>query len=156
MTRILPPQKQILFLPQRPYMILGSLREQILYPQQQKEVTDEQLLQILEEVNLPLIGNKISTLDTIVEFNKILSMGEQQRLAFARLLLAQPKYAVLDEATSSLDIKNEKLLYTQLQQSNITYISVGHRSTLVDYHDCVLQLNNDHSYNLMSKEEYSR
>lgn len=153
---ILPPQKQILFLPQRPYMILGSLREQILYPQQQKEVTDEQLLQILEEVNLPLIGNKISTLDTIVEFNKILSMGEQQRLAFARLLLAQPKYAVLDEATSSLDIKNEKLLYTQLQQSNITYISVGHRSTLVDYHDCVLQLNNDHSYNLMSKEEYSR
>ncbi len=153
---ILPPQETTLFLPQLPYIILGSLREQLLYPQQQLHVSDEQLLEMLEKVNLPLIGNKISSLDSIVEFNKILSMGEQQRLAFARLLLAQPKYAVLDEATSSLDIKNEKLLYAQLQQSNITYISVGHRSTLVDYHDRVLQLNNDHSYNLMSKDEYSR
>ncbi|BAY81687.1 ABC transporter ATP-binding protein [Calothrix parasitica NIES-267] len=148
---IIPPQEQILFLPQRPYIILGSLREQLLYPQQQ-EVSDEKLLQILEKVNLPLIGNRINSLDTIVEFNKILSMGEQQRLAFARLLLAQPQYAVLDEATSSLDVKNEKLLYSQLQQSDITYISVGHRSTLLDYHDCVLRINNDRSYNLMSKQ----
>lgn len=151
---ILPPQETILFLPQRPYIILGSLREQLLYPQQQ-EVTDEQLLEMLEKVNLPLIGNKISSLDVTVEFNKILSIGEQQRLAFARLLLAQPTYAVLDEATSSLDIKNEKLLYNQLQQSDITYISVGHRSTLVDYHDRVLRINNDRSYNLMSKQQYS-
>jgi ABC-type uncharacterized transport system fused permease/ATPase subunit len=147
---ILPPQETILFLPQRPYIILGSLREQLLYPHQQ-EFTDEQLLKMLEKVNLPLIGNKITSLDTTVEFNKILSMGEQQRLAFARLLLAQPQYAVLDEATSSLDVKNEKLLYTQLQQSNITYISVGHRSTLVEYHDRLLRINNDRSYNLMSK-----
>ena len=109
---------------------------------------------MLETVNLPIIGNKISSLDAIVEFNKILSMGEQQRLAFARLLLAQPQYAVLDEATSSIDVNNEKLLYTQLQHSNITYISVGHRSTLVDYHNCVLRINNDRSYNLMSKSEY--
>lgn len=151
---ILPPQETILFLPQRPYIILGSLREQLLYPHQQ-EVTDEQLLQMLEKVNLPLIGNKISSLDVTVEFNKILSMGEQQRLAFARLLLAQPTYAVLDEATSSLDIKNEKLLYSQLQQSDITYISVGHRSTLVEYHDSVLRINNDRSYNLMPKQQYT-
>ncbi|MEL7242844.1 MAG: ATP-binding cassette domain-containing protein [Cyanobacteria bacterium J06573_2] len=150
---ILPPQQQILFLPQRPYLILGSLREQLLYPQQQ-DTTDEQLLQILETVNLPLIGNKISSLDTTVEFNKILSIGEQQRLAFARLLLTKPQYAILDEATSSLDVKNEKLLYTQLQQSGITYISVGHRSTLLEYHDYVLRINNDRSYNLMSKSEY--
>ncbi|MEO1430908.1 MAG: ABC transporter ATP-binding protein/permease [Cyanobacteria bacterium J06633_8] len=151
---IIPPQETVLFLPQRPYMILGSLREQLLYPHQQKDVTDEQLLQILDKINLSLIGNKISSLNTIVEFNKILSIGEQQRLAFARLLLAQPQYAVLDEATSSLDVKNEKLLYTQLQQNGITYISVGHRSTLVDYHDSILLIKNDHSYNLMSKEEY--
>ena len=93
-------------------------------------------------------------MDTTVEFNKILSMGEQQRLAFARLLLTKPNYAILDEATSSLDVKNEELLYNQLQQSNITYISVGHRSTLVDYHDSVLRINNDRSYNLMSKQDY--
>ena len=152
---VLPPQDEILFLPQRPYIILGSLREQLLYPKQQG-ISDEQLLQILETVNLPLIGNKIASLDTTVEFNKILSMGEQQRLAFARLLLTKPNYAILDEATSSLDVKNEKLLYNQLQQSNITYISVGHRSTLVDYHDSVLRINNDRSYNLMSKQQYSR
>ncbi|MGD1911990.1 MAG: ABC transporter ATP-binding protein/permease [Rivularia sp. (in: cyanobacteria)] len=151
---IIPPQETVLFLPQRAYMILGSLREQLLYPHQQQDVTDEQLLQILDKVNLSLIGNKIDSLDTILEFNKILSIGEQQRLAFARLLLAQPQYAVLDEATSSLDVKNEKLLYMQLQQSHITYISVGHRSTLLDYHNSILRINNDHSYNLMSKEEY--
>ena len=153
---IIPPQETVLFLPQRAYMILGSLREQLLYPHQQQDVTDEQLLQILDKVNLSLIGNKIDSLDTILEFNKILSIGEQQRLAFARLLLTKPNYAILDEATSSLDVKNEKLLYNQLQQSNITYISVGHRSTLVDYHDSVLRINNDRSYNLMSKQQYSR
>ena len=152
---IIPPQETVLFLPQRAYMILGSLRDQLLYPHQQQDDTDAQLLHILDKVNLSLIGNKIDSLDTILEFNKILSMGEQQRLAFARLLLAQPQYAVLDEATSSLDVKNEKLLYTQLQQSHITYISVGHRSTLLDYHDSILRINNDRSYNLMLKSEYT-
>ena len=147
---ILPPQEEMLFLPQRPYMILGSLREQLLYPYQKQNITDEQLLQVLEKVRLPLIGDKVTNLDSIVEWSKVLSIGEQQRLAFARLLLTQPKYAILDEATSSLDVRNEKLLYTQLQQSSITYISVGHRSTLMDYHQSVLKLNSDRSYNLTS------
>ena len=145
---ILPPQEEILFLPQRPYMILGSLREQLLYPHQNDKITDEQLLQVLKKVRLSLIGDKVTNLDSIVEWSKVLSIGEQQRLAFARLLLTQPKYAILDEATSSLDVKNEKLLYTQLQQSSITYISVGHRSTLMDYHQSVLKLNSDRTYNL--------
>ncbi|MEM7555595.1 MAG: ABC transporter ATP-binding protein/permease [Cyanobacteria bacterium P01_A01_bin.84] len=142
------PQEEILFLPQRPYMILGSLREQLLYPHEEKEISDEQLLQVLEKINLHLIGNKIDSLDTVVDCSKVLSLGEQQRLAFARLLLIQPKYAILDEATSSLDVNNEKLLYTQLKQTSITYISVGHRSTLKEYHQLVLRLNSDRTYEL--------
>ncbi|MEM7725767.1 MAG: ABC transporter ATP-binding protein/permease [Cyanobacteria bacterium P01_A01_bin.45] len=147
---IRPPREEILFLPQRPYMILGSLREQLLYPHEEAEIKDEQLLQVLEKVNLDLIGNKIDSLDTVVDCSKVLSLGEQQRLAFARLLLIQPKYAILDEATSSLDVKNEKLLYTELKRTSITYISVGHRSTLKQYHQLVLRLNSDRTYEVYS------
>ena len=138
-----PPQEEILFLPQRPYMILGTLREQLLYPHGEEGISDEQLLQVLEKVNLHVIGDKIDSLDAVVDCSKVLSLGEQQRIAFARLFLTQPKYAILDEATSSLDVKNEKLLYTQLKETSITYISVGHRSTLKEYHQHILHLKGD-------------
>jgi putative ATP-binding cassette transporter len=67
-------------------------------------------------------------------------VGEQQRLTFARLFLNQPQYAILDEATSALDLYNERVLYQQLQETGITFLSVGHRETLKDYHPMVLQL----------------
>lgn len=68
------------------------------------------------------------------------SLGEQQRLAFARLLLAKPGYAILDEATSALDIPNEAAMYRLLKESGLTYVSVGHRPSLLSYHDSVLEL----------------
>jgi putative ATP-binding cassette transporter len=67
-------------------------------------------------------------------------LGEQQRLTFARLLLNKPKYAILDEATSALDIENEERLYQHLQAIDATFLSVGHRTTLANYHDAVLDL----------------
>jgi vitamin B12/bleomycin/antimicrobial peptide transport system ATP-binding/permease protein len=67
-------------------------------------------------------------------------LGEQQRLTFARLLLQKPKYAILDEATSALDTDNETRLYQHLQAIGTTFLSVGHRSTLTDYHQSVLEL----------------
>lgn len=147
---IRPATQKLLFLPQRPYMILGSLRQQLLYPYLVSP-SDEQLMQILEQVNLSYLINGSSNragLDRVEDWAKRLSVGEQQRLAFARLLLIQPLYALLDEATSALDIAQETHLYTLLQTSSISFISVGHRSTLLNYHQQVLYLKRDQTWRL--------
>lgn len=94
----------------------------------------------MQKVNLSKLVEEWEGLNKIADWSRILSTGEQQRLAFARLFLYQPDYAVLDEATSALDLKNEALLYQELQAFNITYISVSHRMTLLQYHQSLLKL----------------
>jgi putative ATP-binding cassette transporter len=84
-----------------------------------------------------------------------LSLGEQQRLAFARLLLTKPRYAILDESTSALDVANERRLYQLLKETGTAFISVGHRPTLVQYHDHVLKLGGNTNWHLISAEDYS-
>jgi putative ATP-binding cassette transporter len=143
-----PKREQMLFLPQRPYMTLGSLRQQLLYPNSELTILDEQLLQILQQVNLSDLATRFGGLDSVEDWSKVLSIGEQQRLAFARLFVTQPKYAVLDEATSALDGKNEEHLYQQLQKTSITFVSVGHRPTLMNYHQQVLELTKDEHWHL--------
>ena len=70
----------------------------------------------------------------------MLSLGEQQRLAFARVLLSRPRLALMDEATSALDVDNEQRLYAELKAAGVTFVSVGHRPTLAAFHDVVLRL----------------
>ncbi|ERT06757.1 ABC transporter family protein [Lyngbya aestuarii BL J] len=135
-----PKRDNILFLPQRPYVFQSSLRYQLLYPQVERDISDEKLYYILQKVNLSKLVEEWEGLNKIADWSRILSTGEQQRLAFARLFLYQPDYAVLDEATSALDLKNEALLYQELQAFNITYISVSHRMTLLQYHQSLLKL----------------
>ncbi len=135
-----PQRQQLLFLPQRPYMPIGSLRSQLLYPDINNEMEDGRLLELLEKVNLPNLQDKFGDLNTVEDWTKVLSLGEQQRLAFARLFATEPRYAMLDEATSALDSKNEEQLYRQLQKTSIPFISVGHRSSLLKYHQQVLIL----------------
>ncbi len=135
-----PHPDQIMFLPQQPYMLLGSLRSQLLYPERGRAVSDADLLALLERVNLPDLAQRSGGLDAELDWEKTLSMGEQQRLAFARLLLTRPRYAILDEATSALDLGNERRLYEQLMDGTTTLISVGHRPTILAYHSQVLEL----------------
>lgn len=135
-----PQRQQLLFLPQLPYMPIGSLRSQLLYPDINNEMEDGRLLELLEKVNLPNLQDKFGDLNTVEDWTKVLSLGEQQRLAFARLFATEPRYAMLDEATSALDSKNEEQLYRQLQKTSIPFISVGHRSSLLKYHQQVLIL----------------
>ncbi len=139
-TVLRPPLEKVLFLPQRPYMVLGSLRDQLLYPNLDQEIEDAQLQQALAQVNLPGLEQKHGGFRTEHNWSQVLSLGEQQRLIFARLLLNKPKYAILDEATSALDTENEKLLYQQLQASGMIFLSVGHRESLSNYHKSVLDL----------------
>lgn len=149
-----PKKEDILFLPQRPYLILGSLQSQLLYPNFQQEVNLEKLEEIIEQVNLTEVVNKVGGLMVEKDWTKILSRGEQQRLAFARLLLAQPKYAILDEATSALDDYNQDLLYQQLEATAITFVSISHRSNLLQYHQQVLQLTDKQTWHLLAAKDF--
>jgi vitamin B12/bleomycin/antimicrobial peptide transport system ATP-binding/permease protein len=139
-TIIRPSLDQMLFLPQRPYMVLGTLRDQLLYPNLDLKVDDLQLKEILIRVNLADLAQRHDGFNTEQNWSQVLSLGEQQRLIFARLLLNRPKYAILDEATSALDANNEAHLYQELQASGMTFLSVGHRKSLTNYHQSTLDL----------------
>ncbi len=135
-----PELEDLLFLPQRPYMILGSLREQLIYPSSQTTVDDGFLLEILQRVNLPDLAQRFQGLDSLENWSSVLSLGEQQRIALARVFINQPRYAILDEATSALDVNNEAELYQALIQLGTTYISVGHRPSLRSFHRQCLEV----------------
>lgn len=143
---IRPSLSEILFLPQRPYMILGSLREELIYPKTSSNLSNEDLAEILEQVNLPHLIERFGSLNVEMNWGEVLSLGEQQRVAFARILINEPRYVVLDEATSALDVENEESLYDKLQEIDVTYVSVGHRPSLQKYHQLVLELGEDQSW----------
>ncbi|MGG6238886.1 ABC transporter ATP-binding protein/permease [Nodosilinea sp. AN01ver1] len=147
-----PDLDNILFLPQKPYMILGSLRDQLLYPHTRQDIDDAALQAALEKVNLANLANRFGGFDAVEEWGDVLSLGEQQRLTFARILLNQPKFAILDEATSALDLANEAKLYHHLRHTGTTFVSVGHRESLHDYHQITLELSEDHTWTLKSTE----
>lgn len=149
-----PPLQDIFFLPQKPYMLLGCLRDQLLYPQLERDVSEERLREVLKTVRLQDLPERVGGFDIHLDWADVLSLGEQQRLAFARLLINQPGWAVLDEATSALDMENEANLYGTLKEMHIGYISVGHRSSILDYHDLVLELQGGDKWRLLPVEEY--
>ncbi|WP_148716273.1 ABC transporter ATP-binding protein/permease [Chitinolyticbacter meiyuanensis] len=128
-----------LFLSQRPYMPLGSLRELLCYPRE-VDTDDATLARLLEQVHLPHLVGRLADIDS---WSHILSLGEQQRIALARTLLQRPLVLVLDEATSSIDEPTESALYQTLIDTlpNTILISVGHRSSLRQFHtrflDCL-------------------
>jgi len=134
--------------------LLASLRNQLLYPQPDRKISDEALQGVLERVNLPDLVTRFGSFDAQLDWAKVLSVGEQQRVAFARLLLVAPRYAILDEATSALDIANEDSLYQQLTGGATTLISVGHRSSILKYHPQVLELLGDGEWRLYAADDY--
>lgn len=117
-----PALSDVMFLPQRPYMILGSMRDQLTYPRASGK-SDEQLREVLNTVNLSNLPERFGGLDAEMHWADVLSPGEQQRLAFARLLLNHPRYAFLDEATSALDVPNEQLMYELLNRQRVPYLT---------------------------------
>jgi len=188
-----PSDEDVYFLPQRPYCALGTLRDQLLYPSMEEaeeddypeghrlsrshflrnSLTDDDLLSICEQIDLSDLperagdGDPIKGLNTVIDWSNTLSLGEQQRLAFGRLLVNQPLFVILDEATSALDMAGEAKMYALLQkmgqknsvgnngltQPGLTYVSVGHRPSLTTYHSTKLRLNGgkDHSVETIEK-----
>lgn len=177
-----PSCDQIYFLPQRPYCPPGSLKDQLLYPCTEPEsygtqdgwsrpieqrrvewssMSNAELLAVLDAVDLPDLASRIGDgdpvrgLTTVLDYSNTLSLGEQQRLAFGRLVINRPSLVVLDEATSALDVVAERKMYTLLKNiasdsedgaCGLTYVSVGHRPTLLQHHDVKLLLRDGSSY----------
>ena len=136
---VVRPKEAVMFLPQRPYLPLGTLRQALIYPEADRMTTDRELVDILTSCRLP---DLVTRLDDFADWTQMLSLGEQQRIAFARVLVARPQYLFLDEATAALDEDTEQHLYSLVKQHlpDTTVISVGHRSTLNAFHDKNLHL----------------
>lgn len=134
----LPQGAKVLFLPQRPYLPLGTLRRALEYPSTENH-DKARLSEVLATVGLEELADKLDSED---DWSRILSLGEQQRLAFARVLLSEPDFLFLDEATSALDEPREQEMYQMLREKlpQLAIVSVGHRSTLIKEHDTVLAI----------------
>jgi putative ATP-binding cassette transporter len=137
---IRPAAKNTVFLPQQPYLVPGTLREQLLYAVRDSTILDDEILIALKAVEFEPILERVGGLDAERDWAHVLSLSEQQLLAFARLLLINPRFAFLDEATSNLDVARSRLLYRLLSDTDINYVSVADDVGLLEYHDMLLEL----------------
>ena len=137
-----PRDARLMMLPQRPYFPVGTLSEAVTYPAEPGAYDPGQIAEALGAVGLPAL---VARLDEEAHWNRMLSLGEQQRLGLARALLQAPDYLFLDEATASLDEPSEAALYRLLQERlpGTTIVSIGHRGTLVAFHRRRLALERD-------------
>lgn len=150
-----PPMEDVFFLPQRPYMQMGTLRSQIIYPMKETDLADERLLELLQEVQLESLAERVGGLDASHDWEKQLSIGEQQRLAFARVLAREPRIVILDEATSALDSANEAALYERLRANGTTLISIAHRPAVLKHHTHVLELKGEGAWQVHAAGDFS-
>ena len=149
-----PPYARMFFLPQRPYMQRESLRSQVIYPSRTTALDDAALAQVLQDVQLGDLLARVGGLDAVEDWEKLLSAGEQQRLAFARVLVHRPAMVILDEATSALDSANEAALYRRLRASGATLVSIAHRSAVLAHHTHVLQLYGGGAWQLHAAKDF--
>lgn len=129
-----PDYKNIAYIPQRPYIPYGSIREQITYPDLHSKKTDAELEDILSCVELEEFIEERGGLEKVEDWNDIFSGGQKQKVALARILYHRPMFAILDECTSSVSLEVEKKAYEKFIEQGITLITVTHRESLVKYH----------------------
>jgi vitamin B12/bleomycin/antimicrobial peptide transport system ATP-binding/permease protein len=149
-----PPLENILFLPQRPYMVVGTLRDQLMYPNNNPQLSEHDLAEALITVRLPMLIDRFGGLDAVCDWSKTLSLGEQQRVAIARVFLSDQKFIVLDEATSALDEENETEIYEKLASTGATLVSISHRPNAARFHSNVLELDGEGGWSLTTTEEF--
>ncbi|KAF8912942.1 ABC transporter transmembrane region 2-domain-containing protein [Gymnopilus junonius] len=146
-----PSASEFILIPQRPYLPLGTLRDQIIYPHSKMEmvqrgITDDDLLGILNVVHMTNIVEREGGWDAVKEWREALSGGDQQKIAWGRLFYHNPKYAVLDEATSLVPTEIEGMMMEHAAKLNITLLTVSHRPSLWKYHVLILHYDGQGGY----------
>lgn len=141
-----PTPENLFYVPQRPYLCLGSLRDQIIYPHTLEDMhaagrSDDDLKVFLEDVQLAYLVTREGQqgLDTVSDWSDVLSGGEKQRVAMARLFYHKPQFAILDECTSAVSVDVEGFMYERCREIGITLFTVSHRKSLWKHHEYVLQ-----------------
>lgn len=148
---IKPPRGKLFYIPQKPYMTLGCLRDQITYPHSRAEAirrgcTDKKLEEHLKRVQLDYLLDREGALDAIADWLDVLSGGEKQRIAMARLFYHAPQFAILDECTSAVSVDVEGSMYRYCRDVGITLLTVSHRKSLWQHHEYVLHLDGRGNY----------
>lgn len=138
-----PAKEKLFYVPQRPYMTLGSLRDQVAYPHSKEDldrlgVTDDDLAMFLNHVQLDYLVEREGGWDAVADWMDVLSGGEKQRIAMARLFYHKPQFAILDECTSAVSVDVEGFMYDHCREIGITLFTVSHRKSLWKYHEYVL------------------
>jgi len=146
-----PSKDKLFYVPQRPYMTLGTLRDQVLYPfsmstARNKGITDNMLIDALRLVQLDHLVEREGGFDAVADWMDKLSGGEKQRVAMARLFIHKPQFAILDECTSAVSVDVEGIMYTHCKSIGITLFTVSHRKSLWRYHEYVLQFDGHGAY----------
>ncbi|KAE9608019.1 putative fatty-acyl-CoA-transporting ATPase [Lupinus albus] len=150
--------KEIFYVPQRPYTAVGTLRDQIIYPltadQEVEPLTDSRMVELLKNVDLEHLLDRYSP-EKEVNWGQELSLGEQQRLGMARLFYHKPKFAILDECTSAVTTIMEERFYSEVRAMGTSCITISHRPALVAFHDVVLALDGEGGWAVHNRREDS-
>ncbi len=145
-----PHMDKLFYIPQRPYLPPGTLRDQIIYPHSKERITrsDEEIRQLLNWVKLDYVEEREKGFDSVNDWNDVLSGGEKQRIAMARLFYHRPLFAILDECTSAMSMDVEAELYLKAKELGITLFTVSHRVSLFKYHEYMISFDGNGNYEL--------
>ncbi|XP_044527992.1 ATP-binding cassette sub-family D member 3 isoform X7 [Gracilinanus agilis] len=146
-----PERGKLFYVPQRPYMTLGTLRDQVIYPdgkedQKRKGISDQVLKEYLDNVQLGHILEREGGWDSVQDWMDVLSGGEKQRMAMARLFYHKPQFAILDECTSAVSVDVEGYIYSHCRKVGITLFTVSHRKSLWKHHEYYLHMDGRGNY----------